>query len=112
VDPEVGAKQVARLQELKSSRDNAAVKKALAELKTAAEGTDNMMPPILKAVKALATLGEVCDTLRGVFGEYEMTVAGAREFQKLDADGDGVISREEYLKPGGMGSQPPPAREE
>ncbi|MDP1761082.1 MAG: methylmalonyl-CoA mutase family protein [Deltaproteobacteria bacterium] len=71
VDPEVGAKQVARLQELKSSRDNAAVQQALAELKTAAEGTDNLMPPILKAVKALATLGEVCDTLRGVFGEYE-----------------------------------------
>jgi methylmalonyl-CoA mutase N-terminal domain/subunit len=71
VDPEVGAKQVARLQELKNTRDNAAVKQALAELKTAAEGTDNLMPPILKAVKALATLGEICDTLRGVFGEYE-----------------------------------------
>ena len=71
VDPEVGAKQVARLQELKSSRDNAAVQQALGELKTAAQGTDNLMPPILKAVKALATLGEVCDTLRGVFGEYE-----------------------------------------
>ena len=71
VDPEVGAKQVARLQELKGSRDNAAVQQTLAELKTAAEGTDNLMPPILKAVKALATLGEICDTLRGVFGEYE-----------------------------------------
>ncbi|MCK9378373.1 MAG: methylmalonyl-CoA mutase family protein [Syntrophobacterales bacterium] len=71
VDPEVGAKQVARLQELKNTRDNAAVQKTLAELKAAAEGTDNLMPPILKAVKALATLGEVCDTLRGVFGEYE-----------------------------------------
>ena len=71
VDPEVGAKQVARLQELKGSRDNAAVQQALAELKATAEGTGNLMPPILKAVKALATLGEVCDTLRGVFGEYE-----------------------------------------
>jgi len=71
VDPEVGVKQVARLQELRSTRDNAAVSQALAELKTAAEGTDNLMPPILKAVKALATLGEICDTLRGVFGEYE-----------------------------------------
>ncbi len=71
VDPEVGAKQVARLQELKNTRDNAAVHLALAELKTAAAGTDNLMPPILKAVKALATLGEVCDTLRAVFGEYE-----------------------------------------
>jgi methylmalonyl-CoA mutase N-terminal domain/subunit len=71
VDPEVGAKQVARLQELKNTRDNAAVQQSLAELKAAAAGTDNLMPPILKAVKALATLGEVCDTLRAVFGEYE-----------------------------------------
>jgi len=71
VDPEVGEKQKARLAELKKARDNAAVQQALAELKTAAAGTDNLMPPILKAVKALATLGEVCDTLRAVFGEYE-----------------------------------------
>ena len=71
VDPEVGEKQKARLQELKSTRDNAAVQQALAELKQAAQGNANLMPPILKAVKCLATLGEVCDTLRGVFGEYE-----------------------------------------
>jgi methylmalonyl-CoA mutase N-terminal domain/subunit len=71
VDPEVGAKQIARLQELKNTRDNAAVQQALAELKTAAQGTDALMPPILNAVRNLATLGEVCDTLRGVFGEYE-----------------------------------------
>ena len=71
VDPAVGEKQVARLKELKSTRDNAAVQQALAELKAAAQGTDNLMPPILKAVRALATLGEVCDTLRAVFGEYE-----------------------------------------
>jgi methylmalonyl-CoA mutase, N-terminal domain len=71
VDPEVGAKQIARLQELKNTRDNAAVQQALAELKAAAQGTDALMPPILKAVRSLATLGEVCDTLRGVFGEYE-----------------------------------------
>jgi len=71
VDPAVGEKQVARLTELKSTRDNAAVQQALAELKAAAQGTDNLMPPILKAVRALATLGEVCDTLRAVFGEYE-----------------------------------------
>ena len=71
VDPTVGARQVARLNELKNTRDNAAVQQALAELKTAAQGTENLMPAILKAVKAPATLGEVCDTLRGVFGEYE-----------------------------------------
>jgi len=71
VDPEVGEKQQARLQELKSARDHAAVQQTLAELKAAAAGADNLMPPILKAVKALATLGEICDTLRAVFGEYE-----------------------------------------
>jgi methylmalonyl-CoA mutase N-terminal domain/subunit len=71
VDPEVGDRQVARLKELKSTRDNAAVQKALAALKTAAQGDANLMPLILAAVKSLATLGEVCDTLRGVFGEYE-----------------------------------------
>jgi methylmalonyl-CoA mutase N-terminal domain/subunit len=71
VDPAVGEKQVARLQELKSTRDNAAVSRALAELKTAAEGEANLMYPILQAVKTLATLGEICDTLREVFGEYE-----------------------------------------
>ena len=71
MDPTVGEKQVACLKELKSSRDNGAVQQALAELKTAAQGDANLMPPILKAVKALATLGEICDTLREVFGEYE-----------------------------------------
>ncbi len=71
VDPAVGEKQMARLKEMKSSRDNAALQQALAELKAAAEGSDNLMPPILKAVKTMATLGEVCDTLREVFGEYE-----------------------------------------
>jgi methylmalonyl-CoA mutase N-terminal domain/subunit len=71
VDPEVGEKQKARLQELKSTRDRAAVQQALAELKTTAQGSDNLMEPILKAVKTLATLGEICDTLREVFGEYE-----------------------------------------
>jgi methylmalonyl-CoA mutase N-terminal domain/subunit len=74
VDPTVGDKQVARLKELKGTRDNAAVEQALAELKAAAQGTDNLMPPILKAVKCLATLGEICNTLRAVWGEYEMTV--------------------------------------
>jgi len=71
VDPAVGERQVARLKELRSTRDNAAVSQALAELKAAAQGADNLMPLILKAVKNFATLGEVCDTLREVFGEYE-----------------------------------------
>ena len=71
VNQAMADRQVARLKELKSTRDNGAVQKALAELKTAAQGDANLMPLILKVVQTLATLGEICDTLRGVFGEYE-----------------------------------------
>ncbi|MGO9621779.1 MAG: methylmalonyl-CoA mutase [Desulfobaccales bacterium] len=71
VDPEMEGKQTARLKELRQTRDNAAVSQTLAQLKTAAQGADNLMPPILSAVRTLATLGEICDTLREVFGEYE-----------------------------------------
>jgi methylmalonyl-CoA mutase N-terminal domain/subunit len=70
VDPSVGERQVEKLRALKTRRDNAAVKAALAALETAAKGDDNLMPPILEAVRKYATLGEVCDVLRGVFGEY------------------------------------------
>ncbi|OPX20982.1 MAG: methylmalonyl-CoA mutase [Desulfobacca sp. 4484_104] len=71
VDPAVRDKQIARLQDLKSQRDAAAVTQALAEVKHAAQTEANLMPPILQAVKSLATLGEICDVLREVFGEYE-----------------------------------------
>ena len=71
VDPEMEGKQKARLKELRQTRDNAMVRQTLAQLKTAAQGADNLMPPILNAVRALATLGEICNTLREVFGEYE-----------------------------------------
>jgi len=47
------------------------VKETLAVLKKAAQGTDNVVPPILEAVKVYATLGEISDTLREVFGEYK-----------------------------------------
>ena len=70
VDPVVGERQVEKLKALKGRRDNAAVKSALAVLETAAKGEANLMPPILDAVRKYATLGEVCDVLRGVFGEY------------------------------------------
>ena len=69
--PEMEDKQKARLKELRQTRDNAMVRQTLAQLKTAAQGADNLMPPILSAVRTLATLGEICDTLREVFGEYE-----------------------------------------
>ena len=70
VEPAVQASQEAKLKQLKAQRDNTAVVEALARLKDCAKGTDNLMPPIMEAVKCYATLGEVCDTLRAVFGEY------------------------------------------
>ena len=74
VDPSVGDHQVAKLASLKKSRDTSAVEAALTVLGKAALGSDNLMPPILVAVKAYATLGEICDVLRGVFGEYRPSV--------------------------------------
>ena len=56
---------------IKRARDNGEVQRALAGLKTAARGTDNVMYPILEASRAYATLGEMCDALREVFGEYD-----------------------------------------
>ena len=71
VDPAVRERQIAALKELRATRDNQAVEKALAELRRAAEGTDNLMPHFINCVKAYATLGEICGTLREVFGEYQ-----------------------------------------
>jgi methylmalonyl-CoA mutase N-terminal domain/subunit len=71
VDPAVRISQIDKLKKLKSNRDGDKVKKTLAELKQTAEGQGNLMFPILEAVKAYATLGEICDTLREVFGEYQ-----------------------------------------
>jgi methylmalonyl-CoA mutase, N-terminal domain len=70
VDPVVQSRQIQKIIELKQARDKAKVLSCLAGLKKAAEGSDNLMPPILEAVRAYATLGEICDTLRSVFGEY------------------------------------------
>jgi len=71
VDPKVREVQIAKLRKLKAERDNGAVRSCLDRLRKAAEGTENLLPPILSAVEAKATLGEICDTLRGVFGEYQ-----------------------------------------
>ncbi len=74
VDPSVGESQKQKLVELKAKRDGEAVEKALVSLKTACEGTDNVMPLILDAVKTYATLGEICGVMREVFGEYQQSV--------------------------------------
>ncbi len=74
VDPIIGEQQNAKLKTLRAGRDNARVKSALAAVRQAAAGSDNLMPPILEAVKAYATLGEICDEMRAVFGEYQQKV--------------------------------------
>jgi methylmalonyl-CoA mutase N-terminal domain/subunit len=70
VDPRLAHAQAERLRAARTERNEPAVQAALAELALAAQGTDNLMQPILKAVKAYATLGEICGTLRTVFGDY------------------------------------------
>ena len=70
VDPTIEAAQTARLQALRKERDAAAVESALAAVRVAAEGTDNVLPPMREALRSRATVGEVCDTLRGVWGLY------------------------------------------
>ncbi len=70
VDPAVREEQCRRLDKIRAERDSSGVQEALAQLKGAAQGTDNVMYPIMTAVKKRATLGEICDVLRGVFGEY------------------------------------------
>jgi methylmalonyl-CoA mutase N-terminal domain/subunit len=71
IDEQVAEEQTARVQALRASRDNERVRKALEDLKRVARGSENIMHPILEASRAYATLGEMCDALREVWGEYE-----------------------------------------
>jgi methylmalonyl-CoA mutase N-terminal domain/subunit len=71
IDEAVAEEQAARVRGLRARRDAARVARALEDLKAAARGEDNLMPPILEASRAYATVGEMCDALREVFGEYE-----------------------------------------
>ena len=71
VDPKVEEEQVARLQKLKRERNNRKVKQVLEKLHYATEKDENLMPTIIDAVKAYATIGEICDMLRKVYGEYK-----------------------------------------
>ncbi len=70
VQPEAERYQKEKLSKIKRERNDPGVKETLAALKKAAQGTDNLVPPILEAVKVYATVGEISDTLREVFGEY------------------------------------------
>jgi methylmalonyl-CoA mutase N-terminal domain/subunit len=68
VKSEVEAKQKKRLAKVKRERDNDKVKETLKRLEKAAQGKENTMPPIIECVEAYATIGEICDVLRNVFG--------------------------------------------
>jgi len=74
VDPRVEEDQHGKLRKLRERRDNARVREALAKLRDAAESGDNVMPPIIEAVKAYATVGEISDVMRGTYGEFEEIV--------------------------------------
>jgi methylmalonyl-CoA mutase N-terminal domain/subunit len=71
IDETTAERQVAQLEALRRTRDNDRVRRSLDALRAAAAGSANTMPPLLDAVRAYATVGEMCDALREVWGEYE-----------------------------------------
>ena len=71
IDDQVAAQQLEQIERVRKSRNETNVCRALESLGKAAKGADNLMPLIIEAVRAEATLGEMCDTLRSVWGEYE-----------------------------------------
>jgi methylmalonyl-CoA mutase N-terminal domain/subunit len=75
IDPRIEAKQVERLKGVKKERNQNAVRDTLEYVREVAKGDGNLVPPVLEAVRAYATVGEICDVLREVFGEYQ-----AREY--------------------------------
>jgi methylmalonyl-CoA mutase, N-terminal domain len=71
VDRALEAEQVAHVRELRARRDASVWQAGLAAVESAARSTDNLVPPIIAAVEARATVGEIADTMRAVFGEHE-----------------------------------------
>src|SRR5207302_4518869 len=71
LDPATQAEQIERVRAVRAGRDQAVVKQALEDLRAAAKGTDNLLPPIREALRAMATVGEVCGVMRDVFGVYK-----------------------------------------
>jgi methylmalonyl-CoA mutase, N-terminal domain len=71
VDPAIESAQIGRLAVLRAERNSTAVDQALADVRTAARGTDNVLLPLKRALSERATVGEVCDALRDVWGRYE-----------------------------------------
>ncbi|MGZ4138954.1 MAG: acyl-CoA mutase large subunit family protein [Actinomycetota bacterium] len=70
IDPAAQSEQMERVRAVRASRDDAVVKQALEDLRDAAKGTDNLLPPIREALRAMGTVGEVCGVMRDVFGMY------------------------------------------
>jgi methylmalonyl-CoA mutase N-terminal domain/subunit len=75
IDPDLEARQVERLKQLKKERNQKTVSEALEHVREVAKGEGNTVPPILEAIRAYATIGEICGVLRELFGEY-----GAMEY--------------------------------
>jgi methylmalonyl-CoA mutase, N-terminal domain len=75
IDQEIENRQIARLKELKSTRDKSKIDQALSKLQEAAEKDENLMPHIINSVKSYGTLGEISGTLRTVFGRYEPKIS-------------------------------------
>ncbi len=71
IDPEVEKRQVERTSRIRRERDNGKVQEALNGLRRASEGTENVMPHVVNAVRSYATIGEICDVWRNIFGEWD-----------------------------------------
>jgi methylmalonyl-CoA mutase N-terminal domain/subunit len=76
IDPEMERRQVARTRAFRASRNDVACRAALAAVSEAGRGTGNLVPPVIAAVEARASLGEVADALRQVFGEHREADTG------------------------------------
>src|SRR5262249_708890 len=70
-NPEMEKRQIERLRAMRKERDNAAVKKTLADVADAARAKQNLLPALVECVKTYATVGEICEALRAVYGVYE-----------------------------------------
>jgi len=73
IDEAAAERQTGRVRQLRKDRDNGRVRRALDDLKRVAEGRGNTMVPLIEAARAYATVGEMCDALRDVWGEYVET---------------------------------------
>jgi methylmalonyl-CoA mutase N-terminal domain/subunit len=71
IDPKVESRQIERTNRIRKERDNKKVREALDGLRKASDGTENVMPHVVSAVRAYATIGEICDVWREVYGEWE-----------------------------------------